>query len=239
MLKFFRKIRQQLLSENNFSKYLLYAAGEILLVMIGILLALQVNNWNEEGKNKYKERFFLKGIKADLQQDTIELNQIIQRNRERLSYFKKIDTGFNFEMAEILEVSDSVLKWEYLFNRERSFQTTKGSYNSLISDGQSQLISNRSLFDEIQGIYEVELIHIESLYETIKEAEGNVKWKRTYEIRYPPYQTIVEAREDKTLLADLNYLHFAIGFYTSRLLLHKKRIRKTLQNIDNALKNSF
>ena len=51
MIKFFRKIRQKLLSENNFSKYLLYAVGEIVLVVIGILIALQINDWNE-GRQK-------------------------------------------------------------------------------------------------------------------------------------------------------------------------------------------
>jgi uncharacterized membrane protein YgaE (UPF0421/DUF939 family) len=50
MIQFFRKIRQRLLSENRFTKYLFYAFGEIILVMIGILLALQVNNWNEQRK---------------------------------------------------------------------------------------------------------------------------------------------------------------------------------------------
>jgi hypothetical protein len=48
MVKFFRKIRQKLLSENKFSKYFIYAIGEIVLVVIGILIALQINNWNEE-----------------------------------------------------------------------------------------------------------------------------------------------------------------------------------------------
>ena len=51
MIKFFRRIRQKLLSESKFSKYLLYAIGEIVLVMIGILLALQVNTWNEQKKD--------------------------------------------------------------------------------------------------------------------------------------------------------------------------------------------
>lgn len=50
MIKFFRKIRQNLLMENKTGKYLKYAFGEIILVMIGILLALQVNNWNEDRK---------------------------------------------------------------------------------------------------------------------------------------------------------------------------------------------
>ena len=52
MIKFFRKIRRKLLTENKISKYLLYAIGEIILVVIGILIALQVNNWNEDRKFK-------------------------------------------------------------------------------------------------------------------------------------------------------------------------------------------
>ena len=50
MIKFFRKIRHQLLSENRVSKYILYAIGEIVLVVVGILIALQINNWNENKK---------------------------------------------------------------------------------------------------------------------------------------------------------------------------------------------
>src|SRR6056297_275206 len=55
MIKFFRRIRQKLLSENKFSKYLLYALVEIVLVVIGILIALQINNWNEEQKRRIEE----------------------------------------------------------------------------------------------------------------------------------------------------------------------------------------
>ena len=65
MIKFFRKIRQKLLSENKFGKYLKYAIGEILLVMIGILLALQVNNWNEKRRNKINEQFILNSLHQD------------------------------------------------------------------------------------------------------------------------------------------------------------------------------
>ncbi len=59
MIKFFRQIRQQLLSENKTGKYLKYAIGEIILVMIGILLALQVNNWNEIRKERIVENDIL------------------------------------------------------------------------------------------------------------------------------------------------------------------------------------
>tara|TARA_R110002051_G_scaffold323712_2_gene418224 strand:- start:13567 stop:13764 length:198 start_codon:yes stop_codon:yes gene_type:complete len=62
MIKFFRKIRQKILTENKFSKYLLYAIGEIVLVVIGILIALQVNNMNEVEKVKDKEVIYLNAL---------------------------------------------------------------------------------------------------------------------------------------------------------------------------------
>ena len=55
MLKFFRKIRQNLLSEGKTGKYIKYAFGEIILVVIGILIALQINTWNEDYKSKRKK----------------------------------------------------------------------------------------------------------------------------------------------------------------------------------------
>ena len=54
MIKFFRKIRQKMLTENKFSKYLIYAIGEIILVVIGILIALSINTWNERRVNNIK-----------------------------------------------------------------------------------------------------------------------------------------------------------------------------------------
>ncbi|MDC6387416.1 DUF6090 family protein [Maribacter sp. PR1] len=67
MIKFFRRIRQKLLTENKFSKYLLYAIGEIILVVIGILIALSINNWNEGNKIKAKEREILLHMKRNLE----------------------------------------------------------------------------------------------------------------------------------------------------------------------------
>ena len=66
MIKFFRKIRQKLLTEKKFSKYLIYAIGEIVLVVIGILIALQINNWNEDQKNKALEKNMLENLAENL-----------------------------------------------------------------------------------------------------------------------------------------------------------------------------
>ena len=62
MIKFFRKIRQNLLSEGKTGKYFKYALGEIILVVIGILIALQINNWNEQQKENLFERKILNEI---------------------------------------------------------------------------------------------------------------------------------------------------------------------------------
>ncbi|MGB5402855.1 MAG: DUF6090 family protein, partial [Robiginitalea sp.] len=79
MLRFFRSIRQRLLTDNKFSKYLLYALGEIALVMIGILLALQVNNWNEERKQNHLETVYLNRLHNELKKDISTFSNEIQR----------------------------------------------------------------------------------------------------------------------------------------------------------------
>ena len=76
MIKFFRKIRQQFLTENKFSKYLLYAIGEVILVVIGILIALQINNWNERKKERAQEQKYLTEIRKNLEADNTQIESV-------------------------------------------------------------------------------------------------------------------------------------------------------------------
>jgi len=76
MIKFFRKIRQKLLTENKFSKYLLYAIGEILLVVLGILIALQINNWNTNKLEKKELYSYLINVKNNLHSDLNRIREI-------------------------------------------------------------------------------------------------------------------------------------------------------------------
>ena len=75
MLKFFRKIRQNLIDQRDAKRYLLYALGEILLVMIGILLALQVNTWNQDRLNQVKMAGLLSQLQNDIEADIFLLNE--------------------------------------------------------------------------------------------------------------------------------------------------------------------
>ncbi len=77
MIKFFRKIRQRLLTENKFSKYLLYAIGEIILVVIGILIALSINNWNNNNVRANQEVSLLQDMIVDLKQNINTSNAVL------------------------------------------------------------------------------------------------------------------------------------------------------------------
>ncbi|MFH4968997.1 DUF6090 family protein [Gaetbulibacter sp. M240] len=82
MINFFRNIRQKLLGSNQFNKYLLYAIGEIILVVIGILIALQINNWNESRKERIKETYYLKSVNTSIDLSQRELLRVINDSKE-------------------------------------------------------------------------------------------------------------------------------------------------------------
>ena len=75
MIKFFRKIRYDLIEKNKTGKYLKYAIGEIILVVIGILIALQINNWNESNNQSKKELALLVNLKNDINTDILSLTR--------------------------------------------------------------------------------------------------------------------------------------------------------------------
>jgi hypothetical protein len=79
MTNFFRKFRERFLSENKISKYLLYAVGEIVLVVIGILIALQLNNWNETQKERQWEKQFLTDLRNELKSDLLQIQAVYKK----------------------------------------------------------------------------------------------------------------------------------------------------------------
>ena len=90
MIAFFRKFRERFLSKNHLGKNLLYALGEVLLVMVGILLALQVDNWNEQRKERRDELELLKALKTDLVLTRNEMDTIVEYNQQYLKGYRLI-----------------------------------------------------------------------------------------------------------------------------------------------------
>ena len=130
MLRFFRKIRQNLLSDNKFSKYLLYAIGEILLVVIGILIALQIDNWNEEKKNRAYEKEMLVQIKENLLQDKMALKGIAQSYKTAIEASRKL-----LEPSIRSAYPDSIPYWLGQIAKFERFHPLTNSYEALKSKG--------------------------------------------------------------------------------------------------------
>ena len=143
MIKFFRKIRQKLLIENKVGKYLLYAIGEIVLVVIGILIALSINNWNESRIQQKKEIVNLlelkKGLEGYLNNELIPGITYYNRAEEALN---KLD-GF-YRNTETIS-SDSLTKYFRIYlNNEWNFVFNTSAFENLKSTG-IDIISNDSL----------------------------------------------------------------------------------------------
>jgi hypothetical protein len=149
MLKFFRRIRQKLIIEGNLKRYLIYAVGEILLVMIGILLALQVNNWNENKKLKRLEASTLKELKANLLKDIEDFEGNIKIHKICVQSSKIIIDALN--NRNIYHDSLNIHLGKIPANP--IFMPTTSAYQNLKTIG-INLISNDSLRMELQGLYE-------------------------------------------------------------------------------------
>jgi len=147
MIKFFRRIRKQLLTENKFSKYLLYAIGEIVLVVIGILLALQINTWNEERKNQKEAHKILLQLKNEFETNNDLVDTSIEFHRTRLNAIEGFIGGFETTKnlsADSLKalVSDLGSDWKY--------EPIKNIIESVISSGKINLIQNDSVIQAIR-----------------------------------------------------------------------------------------
>ncbi|OIQ37623.1 MAG: hypothetical protein BM563_08095 [Bacteroidetes bacterium MedPE-SWsnd-G1] len=144
MIKLFRKIRRQLILENKTSKYLKYAIGEIFLVVIGILIALQINNWNQQRNNNKKEQELLKNIHIEFVKNQLQLNKIITERKTLIKNCNKV-----IEMLPINELTRPTLDSLKLYLSKTftryTFNPSQGTVNSLVSTSSFNLIQSIEL----------------------------------------------------------------------------------------------
>ncbi|WP_242155683.1 DUF6090 family protein [Aestuariivivens sediminis] len=161
MIKFFRKIRQQLLAENKFSKYLIYAIGEIVLVVIGILIALWINNLNQQRKIKTEEQVVLKQLKNEF---TINLKQLNSKIDIRNDMLKDFEDCLNYFANQKIE-SDSLFTAKLgSLHLPLTFDPIQ---KDLVGSGSIQIISNKELkslltnwTSDVHQLREMELLYV-------------------------------------------------------------------------------
>lgn len=161
-----RGVRKKLFKEKRIKKYLLYAVGEIVLVVIGILIAFQLNNWNQNRSARKVEEGYYKSIREQLFLDRQAINDQIVYNRnflDRFFYANKIINSGNREEIDTLGLIALDLTAFSDFRRKSSV------YQTLVNSGEIKLISNRDVVSELQDLEEV-YIYIDRLESTHSEA---------------------------------------------------------------------
>ncbi len=248
MIRFFRKIRQDLLTDNRFSKYLLYAIGEIILVVIGILLALQINNWNQDHLKKKAEietlrdlkseiEFDLKHIKYNLSQNdrvTNSIGVILEHLENDLPHHDSLNVHFNDATGIV-------------------FSKLNGSvFEALKSEG-LDLVSNKNLRDTLIIAYGTINKWASDQYRIYHEYLLDAS-KNIFNTRFKDYWSIEVSSNFTTemipinydaLKTDQEYLYFLrtlrnLNFHYIKVcaLTEQKMAARILELIDEEIKNS-
>ena len=191
MITLFRKIRQKLINSGSTTKYLLYAAGEIALVMVGILLALQVNNWNESRKIQASEIQILQSLKAELSSNRDRLGDLLELHQEEYEDGLYLLSLFGNNIAGISESRlDSALgNIEAVY----TFEANDGYIKSLIASSKMDYIQNGELkayissfdglvIDAIQENEQLQRILHERLWPIIDGKLNALNRLNTYEV---------------------------------------------------------
>ncbi len=177
MIKFFRHIRQSLIMENKTSKYFKYAIGEIILVVIGILIALSINNWNENRINSNKETAILANIHREFKKNEQQLDTIIKKHKRSLNSCAKIISLFPIQSKPEPAVIDSLSSYLFKSYAGFTFNPSQSSINALSSTSSFDIITDENLRNL--------LISWNDLVEDYKEEE---QYARDYTWnQYDPY----------------------------------------------------
>ena len=241
MIKFFRKIREKLISENKISKYLLYAIGEILLVMIGILLALQVNNWNETRKLKLKENEILKEILRDVEETNSEIVGDMFGHLTMLRSAQMLKD----QISQLNPDTNQLSSYYRSSAHDLQIYPKTGGFETLKSQG-LEIITNDSLRKNISDLYQLDYTRLtnfgrltpeSSIIETllpytVKHFRTSAQNTREIKIIAPLLDTkimrnLIELKSIDDLKNDEEFfviLEHTMQLRTYKILLHRKAL---------------
>ncbi len=148
MLKFFRRIY---LRDQKIKKYLLYLIGEVILIVVGILLALQIHNWNQRRVNSAIEIQYLENIGRQLKEDLTEITGNRLYNQEYLQQFQQavlfIQNNEHDKIKEVAAISANLSKYS-------DFRRKSNAYQSLVNSGEVKFLKNYEIIENLQSLEE-------------------------------------------------------------------------------------
>lgn len=243
MIRLFRKIRHQLLSETKYPVYLLYAGGEILLVVVGILLALQIDNWNELKEIRNTEQQYLSALKEEFLFNHAELERVAKRNKENAD---------NMEiLANLMGPADADITEEELGDLlvgslavEIQFNPSEGVLDEIISSGKLGMFSNQDLRFALSSwsgrLYKLRLKEQELSrlrYKTIDKVrdEGNLRMTHGSWIEETGIKRTRFNKGNLDLLRSTSFEGHLVGAALMSLNLHKYHFPTMDEEIDKIL----
>jgi hypothetical protein len=245
MIKFFRKIRQKLLQQNKVGSYFKYAIGEIFLVVIGILIALQVNNWNENRKDQREGVAILKNLKSELSEDFSMMAYTIERLERRKAaadYLYQLITH-DVERVEIdsTAIVEALMRCSYIHKFVPSFAVyneiqNSGKLNLIRSDSIKKYLANyKSRVEEnlrIESPYEITLKDFEKkaihFLSEIPLSENKILTERYSLINF----NLVEIAEDNAFLSLLKHISYIT---TIELNVKKDLLTPRLEDLEGSI----
>ncbi len=223
MIKFFRNIRQSMINQNRFSRYLLYAVGEIILVVIGILIALSINNWNQDRLNQLEKRELLSKLNAEFQANKKVLIEY------RIAENKAMNSGI--ELMKLIGSSEDELAnhnldsllYESFPSNELAF--ANNAVNSIVQNGRLNLFKDETIttwlyhwnslseirktrFEKLDNWNNKEFIPFLLPYISLKEMDSNAnyRWAGKSKVK-PNYHPLFQKVEFENLLDNSLWLH--------------------------------
>lgn len=163
MNRFFRRIRKQMLSENKVSKYAIYAFGEIVLVVIGILIALQINNWNQQKLNNIEEKKLILSISEKIKHNKFQYN-----------------IGLN-RYNEVIRSAENLLAIKFNPHSEINTQHVEHSLHSITKRFLFGKSNKVSIYDEMIGAGQLNLLSSDELRKSITSLKANLQLLESYE----------------------------------------------------------
>lgn len=228
MIQVFRKVRHKLLVENNFRKYFAYAVGEIFLVVVGILLAIQFNNWSIGKENGIKERWYLINMVEDIEyqrqilalqkehyQEIIETAKSILRDYKKTNNFSEVDS-LNEKLNLFMEVE--------------IFPNINNTYQELVSSGQQAIIRDKDLSIDVIDFY----LFCEDNYKDVENNNNNLYYRELFPFFYNHSQFTI--RTDDDFFKDEEGL-FEKDVIIEQFLKEKLNTQETKIKFLNALKS--
>ncbi|MBO0329567.1 DUF6090 family protein [[Muricauda] lutisoli] len=214
MIRFFRKIRQRLLTENKFTKYVLYAIGEIFLVVIGILLALQINNWNDRRKEKQKETFILNDLHQEFVSNKKLLDSIMIHHKRTFKSSEYLKSRLPIDVNTIDNL-DSLSYHLFTVSFAYTYNPSTGIVNSLLNNSTIEIISNDELRQLLIGWKDVLSDYQE---EELRASENYLNHLKPFEKEHFKYsldykELLSDPRIDLTFLETLAFDNYVLDRY--------------------------